>query len=357
MLSLLSRRAPSGAFAVALALVFALLAGTGGPALAQAKAKYELKIATLAPDNTGWSTVLKEYKKNVEKASGGEILVRVFLGGVITDDENYSVKLLARGDLQGVGATTGAYATLIRELEALEIPFQFQTSQEADYVLDLHIKEKVKELFASSGLAFGFWSENGFRHFGARWGKVTSPGDFKSRKVRSQESFPHLEMWKAFGAAAQALPTGEVATALKTGSVEGFDQSLLYATAGGWHLHIKHLTLSAHIYQPAAIAFNKEWFDKLPPHLQQVLVDEGEKLVRKGRKAIRDANKRLLKIFEDQKVAIHTLKPAEREAFVKATAKVRDRVAARSAGHKALVELIEKGLAEYRRKTQGKGKK
>lgn len=334
-------------------LALALVALAVSPAAAQEK-KYELKIATLAPDNTGWSKVLKEYEKAVEKASGGRINVRVFLGGMITDDENYSVKMLARGDIQGVGATTGAYATLIKELEAIEIPFLFKTSQEADYVLDKHIKEKVKALFDANGVKFGFWSENGFRHFGAKWGRIDSPDDLKSRKVRSQESYPHLEMWKAFGAAAQALPTGEVATALKTGSVEGFDQSLLYATAGGWHLHIDHLTLSAHIYQPAAIAFNKEWFDKLPADLQKILVDEGEKLVRKGRKAIRDANKRLLQIFKDEKVDIYTLKDSEREAFAKATAKVRDKVAARSAGHKELVELIEKGLKEFRAKSKKK---
>lgn len=331
-----------------LVLATALVCAASGSALAEDK--YELKIATLAPDNTGWSTVLKQYEKNVEKASGGRINVRVFLGGVMTDDENYSVKMLARGEIQGVGATTGAYATIVNELEAIEIPFQFKTSQEADYVLDLHIKEKVKELFAKNGITFGFWSENGFRHFGAKWGKIDGPDDFKSRKVRSQESFPHLEMWKAFGAAAQALPTGEVATALKTGSVEGFDQSLLYATAGGWHLHIDHLTLSAHIYQPAAIAFNKAWFDKLPADLQKILIDEGEKLVRKGRKAIRDANKKLLQIFKDEKVEIYTLTDAERTAFAKSTAKVGDKVAARSKGHKELVGLIEKGLKEYRSK-------
>lgn len=329
------------------ALVAALLVAASP---ARAEDKYELKIATLAPDNTGWSKILKEYEKNVEKASGGRINVRVFLGGVMTDDENMQVKMLARGEIQGAGSTTGSYATLIEELESIEIPFLFKTSQEADYVLDKFIKDEVKKLFDKNGLTFGFWSENGFRHFGAKWGQIDDPADLKSRKVRSQESYPHLEMWKAFASAAQALPTGEVATALKTGSVEGFDQSLLYATAGGWHLHIKYLTLSAHIYQPAAIAFNKSWFEKLPADLQKILIDEGEKLVRKGRKAIRDANKKLLQIFKDEKVAIYTLKAAEREKFVKATAKVRDKVAARSKGHKVLIEMIEKGLTEYRSK-------
>lgn len=345
-------RAPSLALGALLLLPALLLAAFPGAAHAD-KPKYELKIATLAPDNTGWSRVLKEYKQNVEKASNGQIRVRVFLGGMMTDDENLSVRMLARGEIEGVGATTGAIATIVKELEAIEIPFLFKTDQEADYVLDLHIKDKVKQLMEQNGLVFGFWSENGFRHFGSKT-KITKPDDIKGRKMRSQESFPHLEMWKAFEAAAQSIPTGEVAANLKSGNVEGFDQSLLYATAGGWHLYIKHLTVSAHIYQPGMIAFNKKWFDGLPADLQKVLLDEGDKLVRKGRKAIRAGNKDLLKIFQDQKVEIHVLTAAEREAFVKKTAKVRDRVAARGAGHKELIELIEKGLKEYRSKSKKK---
>jgi len=335
-----------------LAIVGAFLCAGAGVVHAD-EAKYELKIATLAPDNTGWATVLKEYEKNVEAASNGLINVRVFLGGIMSDDENASVKMLARGEVEGVGATTGAYATIIKPLESIELPFFFKSSQEADYILDKVIKNDAKKLFKKNGLIFGFWSENGFRHFGTQW-EVLEPADLKGKKVRSQESPPHIAMWEALGAAAQALPTGEVATALKTKAVKGFDQSLLYAIAGGWHLQIQHLTLSAHIYQPAVIAFNKDWFEKLPEDLQAVLLDEGDKLVRKGRKAVRDANKSLLQIFKDEGVKIHTISDAQREKFVEATAGVRDIIAAKSKGHAALIKKIEKGLKKYRSKKKGK---
>lgn len=337
----------------ALAIATGLLLCAGVGTVHADTAKYELKIATLAPDNTGWATVLKEYEKNVEAASDGQINVRVFLGGIMSDDENASVKMLARGEVEGVGATTGAFATIIKPLESIELPFLFKTSQEADYILDKTIKNDVKKLFDKNKLVFGFWSENGFRHFGAKW-EISEPGDLSGKKVRSQESAPHIAMWEALDAAAQALPTGEVATALKTKAVEGFDQSLLYAIAGGWHLQIKHLTLSAHIYQPAVIAFNKDWFDKLPEDLQKVLTDEGDKLVRKGRKAVRDANKSLLQIFKDENVKIHTLSDAQRQAFADKTSGVRDIIAKKSKAHAALIKKIEKGLKKYRSKKKGK---
>lgn len=326
------------------------LAALAVPVLpAAADDTFELKIATVAPDKTPWADLLKEYKKAVETGSNGRIKVRVFLGGTM-GDENETVRMTARGQLSGVGASTGAVATIVEELSAIEIPFLFKSANEADYVLDKFLLTPMEQKFRAKGLVLGFWSENGFRHFGASF-PIKKPSDLKNKKMRSQESYVHIEMWKALDAAASAIPTTEVTTALKTGAVEGFDQALLYLVAGGWQTSVKHVTLSAHIYQPAVIAFNKDWFDKLPPDLQAVLLDEGRKIVRKGRAAIRKMNPKLVKIIEKAGVTIATLTPEEREAFVKATAGVRGKVKAKSASTKAIVETIEAGIADFNAKS------
>ncbi len=327
-----------------------LLGLLAGPAPATADDKIVLKLATVAPVKTPWANLLKEFKTNVETKSRGRIQVNVFLGGAL-GDENESVRMLARGQIQGVGVSTGSLATLVRELQAIESPFLFRNAQEADYVLDKFLTDHVDAAFRAKGMVFGFWSENGFRHFGARWGAVKTPADLRGRKVRSQEADVHIQMWKALGAAASAIPTTEVSTALKTSAVDGFDQALLFAIAAGWHTQISHLTLSAHIYQPAAIAFNKAWFDKLPADLQAVLIDEGRALTRKGRTAIRNMNPKLVKVIESAKVTLHTLTPAERAAFETATAGVR---ASMKSTYPAIFAKIEQGLAEYRAKAGGK---
>jgi TRAP-type C4-dicarboxylate transport system substrate-binding protein len=115
------------------------------------------------------------------------------------------------------------------------------------------------------------------------------------------------------------------------------------------------VTLSAHIYQPAAIAFNKEWFDKLPSDLQTILIDEGRKIVRKGREAIRKMNPKLVEIIKEAKVEIHTLTAEQRAEFVKATASDRETVRKRDTETGKIVDAIEAGLKEFRAK-KGKAK-
>lgn len=334
-----------------LATALACLALAVSPA--RADDTVELRIATVAPDKTPWADLLKDYKKAVEAKSKGRIKVRLFLGGTM-GDENETVRMAARGQLQGVGASTGAVSTLVEELSAIEIPFLFANANEADYVLDKFLLAPMETHFRAKGLVLGFWSENGFRHMGASF-PIHKPGDVANRKLRSQESYVHIEMWKALKASASAIPTTEVTTALKTGAVDGFDQALLYMVAGAWHTSIKHLTLTAHIYQPAVIAFNQAWFDKLPTDLQQLLLDEGRAIVRKGRASIRKMNPKLVKIIEKAGVTISPLTAEERAEWVKATAGVRGKVKGKSASTKAIVEVIEAGIADFRAKA-GKGR-
>jgi TRAP-type C4-dicarboxylate transport system substrate-binding protein len=307
------------------------------------KTAIELRIATMAPSGTPWEELLKGYKKSVEAASKGRLLVKIFSGGTM-GDENQTVRMLGRGQLEGVGASIGAFGSVIKELDAIEIPFTFKSAKQADFVLDKHLKEPVSKLFQAKGMVFGFWNENGFRHFGSTFGPVTKPEDLKSKKVRSQENATHIEMWKALGASLQAIPTPDVAAALKTGSVEGFDQSVMMTSAAGWASQIKYFTLSGHIYQPAAIAFNKAWFDKLPASLQTILMDEGDKIVRSGREAVRKMNASLVKSFAKKGITVTTLTDEEKAAFAKATAGVKAKMAARDSGTKALIEAIDKGV-------------
>jgi TRAP-type transport system periplasmic protein len=159
----------------------------------------------------------------------------------------------------------------------------------------------------------------------------------------------HLEMWKALGASPQAIPTTEVVTALKTGAVEGYDQSLLYAIAASWHSSSEYLTLSAHIYQPAVIAFNKDWFDGLPKDLQKILIDEGRKITQRGRDTIRKINPELVKIIQDSGVKVSALNKGQRAKFEAATKGVRARFrSAQGKDSARILDLIEEGLKEKR---------
>ncbi|MSP54342.1 MAG: TRAP transporter substrate-binding protein [Myxococcales bacterium] len=340
--SFMHRTVQVGCAALALALAVV-------PA-AEATALYTLKIASVAPEGTPWASGVTEFKAAIEASSGGRIAVRPFLGGVL-GDENETVQACQRGQIQGVGASTGAVASIVPELNVLELPFLFKTAEEADYVLDTVILASVEKSFKDRGLVLGFWSENGYRSFGTGYGIIKSPADLKGHKLRSQESPVHLEMYKQFGASPVPIPTTEVLTSLQTGVIDGYDNTVLYATAAQWTSATRYYTLTNHIYQPAAIVFNKAFFDTLPADLQTQVLGTRKGLMQKMRKEIRAMQPFLLENLKAMHITVYQPTAAELATF-EAPAKIaRDNYMAKaSAGEKALYSQIQAGIAAYRKR-------
>lgn len=316
--------------------------------VADAQDAATLKIATVAPEGTPWADGLTQLKAQVEGDSGKRLLVRTFLGGVL-GDENESVQACQRGQIQGVGASTGAIASLVPELAVLELPYLFKSGDEADYVLDKVITPTVEKAFRDKGLVFGFWSENGYRVFGSTWGSIKTPADLKGHKMRSQEHDLHLQMYRSFGASPVPIPVTEVLTSMQTGVIDGWDNTPLFAFAAQWTSATKFLTLTNHIYQPAAIAFNRAWFDALPADLQKILLKSRSGLAPQLRKEIRALNPILVENLKEMKVTVYQPTAAELASFEAPAKLARDAYMAKaSAGEKALLAQINKGIEAYR---------
>ncbi|MBL7714497.1 MAG: TRAP transporter substrate-binding protein [Bdellovibrionales bacterium] len=310
-----------------------------------------MTIGTVAPADSPWSALLQQFKEAVEKKTAGKVKVKIMLGGVL-GDENEMVTKVSRGQIQAVGASTGALATKVPEVNLVELPFIFRNTDEADKIIDKVLTKPYEKFFSDRGLILGFWSENGYRMFASRDKAMTKPDDLKGRKMRAQESPVHLAMYKALGASAVPIPTTEVPQALATGNVDGFDQALLYMIAAGWQKSVKHVTISEHIYQPAAIVFNKEWYSKLPANIQKILIDEGRSVQVKGRKAVRAIQPELLGILEYEKIAVKKLSAAEKAAFETATKPVYEDF--RKTFGKDASALLDTALAELKKIRGGK---
>jgi tripartite ATP-independent transporter DctP family solute receptor len=335
---------------VALAtLAFVFVGAAPRPADAQTPA-FTLKLATAAPDGTPWAKGLQDFKKQAEAQSGGKIQVRPFLGGVL-GDENETVQSCQTGQIQGVGASTGAIASVVPELSVLELPFLFRNEAEADYILDTVITPTVEAALTSRGFVLGFWSENGYRSFGTTYGFVKSPADLKGHKLRSQENPAHIEMYKAFGASPVPIPVTEVLTSLQTGVVDGYDNTPLFAFAAQWTSATKFYSVTRHIYQPAAIVYNKKWFDTLPPDVKTAITTGVRgNLVPQMRREIRALTPILLDNLKAMRVQVYELTPAERATFEGPAKVARDAYLAKAGtAEKALHAKIVAGLDTWRK--------
>ena len=278
----------------------------------------------------------------MKKATNGRVKVKVYAGGVKGDEQSI-VRQTFKGKLQGAAVSTGAMATIVKELELLELPFLFDDFKEVDNILHGPALPIVEEILEAKGFKLLIMSENGFRSWGTKGTFIKTPADLKARKMRSQESAVHLNMYRALGASPVAIAVSEVQSSLKTGVVDGFDNTLLFTQAVGWQQSVDHWTESRHIYQPGIVAINKEWLESLPADLQQAVLDPGKSMGPKSMKAIRALGPALLKNMEAQGIQTYTLTTAERDAFKKLTRDTWDeaRKSASELGKKLLDTIVK----------------
>lgn len=298
-----------------------------------------VRMSTVAPRGTPWADQLNRLKDYFEEESGGRLDVRTYLGA--SEGEVSLARQCKDGALEGVGVSTGAIASLVPQMGVFELPFLFESVEQADDVIDNHMFGPIEELLGSNGFQLYFFSENGFRNFATSNGAaVRSGADLSAIQMRSQENWIHEEMYRALGGNPVGIPVTEVSAALSSGNVQGFDNTPLYSQAAGWHEFVDSWTVSNHIYQPAVILWNQEWFDSMPSDLQELLLSRRAEETRRGRTAIRGIGPLLLQNFGAFGVTVYELTDAERASMAAATSSVQDMFRSRVQDGDRFLDLI-----------------
>jgi TRAP-type C4-dicarboxylate transport system substrate-binding protein len=192
------------------------------------------------------------------------------------------------------------------------------------------------------------WGTNGWRSFGTKNKAITSPGDLKGLKMRSQESDVYINFYKAMGATAVPMATPDVLMALKTGMVDGYDQTPVFSLSTGWINTVKYYTVTKHIYQPGAVIVSKKFFDKLPDNLKEALLIKSDRaaLQAKSRNAVRTEDAAVLSSFPDLGITVTNLTKAQRDEFKKASEPVYKALEKKVGSH--IIKLVRDKIKEFK---------
>ncbi|MEW5947245.1 MAG: TRAP transporter substrate-binding protein [bacterium] len=309
-----------------------------------------LRLGSVAPAASTWGRLALEYEKDIEKTAKGRLEIELRLGGVL-GTESEMLQMVLDGELEGAAVTSSAIAKLLPEMQILELPFLFEDTEEARYLIDRVIAPRLVRRLAEKDIFGTAIFENGFRCFVA--GRhIRSPEDLKGLKFASEESDVHAAFWRSLGAKPVPMPVADVPAAFGKGSVGGADNSILGILAFNLHTKKKYITVSNHIFQAAMIVINNGWWESLPQDLQLMMLKQNTRLAEGMREATIKAADDAANALEKSGVRFHTLTAKEKEAFIAKTNAVYGEF--ESVVGKRLLEDVLKARAEYRaRNTRG----
>ncbi len=313
-------------------------------------ANISIKFGTIAPAGTPWADSLEQIKNRVAQESGNKIKIKTFLGGQLGGELEIMQKI-RRGNIEGGGLTCAAMASIVPELDILEVPYLFDSSDEADFILDNYLLAPFTKLLEAKGFVLVTWAENGWRSIGHKSKLIKSPSDLKAVKIRSQESKVHLGFWNKLQASPVAIAIPEVLPALQTGVVEAFDNTPLFTLAAEWQTAIKFYSVTNHIYQPGAVIYSKKFWDKLSANDKKILMGPGNGQAKEFRVSVRKLGESLLDVLKESGVTTYNLSPSEKEAFKKASAGLAEQAVKDIGGESSRIyALIQEGKKAFKAK-------
>lgn len=308
----------------------------------------KVRFASIIPKDSPWELGINNYISKVETKTNNQLKFKTYFGGQL-GGEVEMIKSVAMGSLEGGAFTLAAIseALSIPQLQVFEMPFLFNSDEEADYVMDKSF-DLMSTLLDQKGLVLVMWGTNGWRSFGTKSKAIRTPEDMKGLKMRSQESDVYIEFYKSLGATPVPIATPEVLISLKTGMVDGYDQTPVFSLSTGWANSSKYFTVSNHIYQPGAIVMSKKFFEKLSSSNKEAVLSKAElpELQKLARSSIREEGKDILAMFPTFNIELIYLTKEQREAFKNTTKVVYEKM--KPIMGKSIFKFIDIHLNKYR---------
>jgi tripartite ATP-independent transporter DctP family solute receptor len=300
--------------ALGIALPVMLFAGT---ASAEVRA-HTLKFA--AANNKGHPQVtgMEKFAEIVKAKSGGKIEIKLFPGGVLGGDVQ-TVSALQGGVVEMLVLNAGILSSNVKAFGAVDLPFLFNSGEEADKVMDGAFGKSLSDKLPATGLVgLAYW-ELGFRNLTNNRRAVTKLEDIKGLKIRTLQSPIPIELFNSLGANAVPLPYTELYTALETGTVDGQENPFANIINAKFYEVQKYLTVTRHQYNPQIVLVSKKFWDGLNDEEKGVLQSAATEARDFQRKVSREADAKALDEIKKTGMQVTELSPTE-------TQKIRDAV-------------------------------
>jgi tripartite ATP-independent transporter DctP family solute receptor len=220
----------------------------------------------------------EEFAKRISEKTGGKITVEPYeYGGLGTETDQ--VAALQGGAVELAVMSPGFTGNMVMEGQIFALHFLFPDSVEKTQEI-LNTSEALNvdlvKQYESHGITpLAFWTE-GAMAWTSNDG-LRKPADFEGFNMRIQESPLMQESYKAYGASPQALPWGELYTALDRGTVDGQENPVFFIYDAAFHEVQETVTLSNHNNYVAMTTVNTDWYNSQPENVQNVIsetVDE-----------------------------------------------------------------------------------
>ena len=304
-----------------------------------------LKIATLAPDGSGWVKTLRDIDNEVRERTQNRVRLKIYPGGV-QGNEDVMIRKIRVGQLHGGGFGGTGTSVIFPDVLALEIPFLFEGYDEIEHVL-AGTQEYYRRGYADKGYILLGWFDVGFVYLFSQQ-PIAGVDDIRGLKVWRLQGEPVSEvLFAKIGVTSVPLSIPDVLLGLQTGLVEVVYTSPAAAIVLQWFTRVGYYTTLPINYVLGAFLVDRRAFAKLSEEHQQLLQEVSERHIRAQRILNRAENEDALRVITDHGVVTVDFPAPEVELFKQVVAQSLPELKGRAFSDESY-EMVRKNLGEYR---------
>ena len=290
-----------------------LLCGSATGAAGAAKAEYELKLATVAPEGSTWMKTMREIDTAVRSATAGAVGFKVYPGGV-QGDEMVVLRKVRSGQLHGGGLTGLGLGAIAPATRVMELPFLFESYADIDKAYDC-VGADLEKRLQDGGFTLLGWAEVGFVYLFTK-DPIATQNDLKKAKMWLWEGVPLAEsFYRQAGIVPVPLAVTDVMTSLQTRLIDAVYSSPLACLALQWFTRIGHCTDLPITFASGAVVVSNDAWRRIPEAHRTTVLAICRQHFRVLVERSRTQNAEALEEIEKSGVKRVTVAPAEVQRF------------------------------------------
>jgi len=253
-------------------LVAAAFVMTSTLSFAQGYKKTMIMAATANPSGSLHAVALEKFKEIIEKESGGDIRVNLFLGGSM-GSEQANVKQLRNGEIHAAVVADGNLTPFASSATIVILPYLFPKIDDAYTLLgNKNFVEELGESVAKQSQTRPLgWLIGGYRVLTNSKKSITKMDDLQGLKIRVPKVRIQLDSFRSWGVEPHPLAWSETFNALQQGVADGQENPhSINQDQKFWEVQ-KYITDLHYMLWVGPLLVSDKWYQSLPENSQALV--------------------------------------------------------------------------------------
>ncbi|MBC8322768.1 MAG: TRAP transporter substrate-binding protein DctP [Candidatus Marinimicrobia bacterium] len=268
-----------------------------------------IKMATLAPEGTDWHGMLVEMGQRWKEATDGQIVLRIYPGGVVGDERDM-IRKMRIGQIHAAAISSEGLSEVNPDVNGFVLPLIFDDYDDVDWLRE-KLSTQLEEDMRENGFEVLLWADVGW----AKW-FTTDPivylDDLKGMKIFTWAGdYRTQNLWESAGFQSVPLASIDVLSGFQTGLINAIATTPLYALSQQWFGSANYMLDINWGLLTAGVIIDKKIWNRISPEHQVKMKSIAQDIGLMHQRSTRHQDDEAIKVMQEYGLKIHQPTPDE----------------------------------------------